>query len=467
MSSLIARAINPGFRIASLLLFAACASPMVGCSDSQQAAAGGGPAGEERLPLIRVAVVEQQMVSPQITVVGSVIPTRTSIVASGASGLVEEFHVEEGDFVKEGQTLSALRMLSTDLGIAEAKAVLREREDELRKLQQGSRPEEIAEALAKLKAAEALELSTNSKLKRTQLLFERNAVNQDEMDVAAERAEAAKQAVLALKSAYELVEAGPREEDIAQAEARRDAQKEQVAYLEAEKDKRITLAPFNGYIVKEQTFVGEWLSQGDPIITLAYLDEVDVVVNVDQRELEHIRLGESASIKVLTGNRTEWTGRVSSIVPRSDWETGSRGFPVKVRLDNEFVEHEGQTLPVLKEGMMAEVTFLGEPTEAVLIPKDALVRSTRGSSIFVFESEEAAPGTGVVNQLPITTGISHESSIQAIHPDLKPEMLVVVEGAERLRPFQKVQLMPAASDAEQSAAGGETPGPDSPGGGEN
>ena len=361
-------------------------------------------------------------------------------MASGADGLVNEFHVEEGQFVKQGDVLSVLRTVTTDLGIKEAVAELRERQEKLSELEAGSRAEDIAEAKAKMLAVEAVMKNMSNKLERVQRLFAKNAANQDELDDATEKSEGARQTFLATKATYDRVRAGPRKEEIEQARARNEAQREHVAFLEAEKQKRTTKAPFDGYVVKEQTYVGQWLSKGDPVATLARLDEVDVVVNVDQRDLSHVRLGQTTDVFVTGSRRRLWQGKIVQLVPRSDWITGSRGFPVKVRIKNEFEIVDGRRLPVLKEGMMAEVTFLGDPISALMVPKDALVRTSRGTIIFVFDPDQKKSNSGTVRRISVETGISEQATIQVIADGLAPEMQVVTEGAERLQDFQTVQI---------------------------
>ena len=139
--------------------------------------------------------------------------------------------------------------------------------------------------------------------------------------------------------------------------------------------------------------------------------------------------------------QTDWDGKVVAIVPRSEWESGSRGFPVEVRLKNRFQEIDGQRLPMLKEGMMTEVTFEGPPVDAILVPKDALVRTSRGMILYVFDPDPQNANSGTVRQLTVESGLSDGTEIQVLNEELQPGMHVVIEGAERLRPFQTVSVL--------------------------
>ena len=369
---------------------------LTGCGSEEIAV---GRAGGRPPAMVRIGRIEQRNVIPRVTVVGSVVPVRTSVVASGANGLVETFHIEEGDYVEEYEPLSELRIKTTDLIIAEARAVLDERQHELDELNAGSRKEDIDEGLAKMKAAEAVMRNMAKKMARSKSLLARGAINQDEYDDALQYDEGSQQAFRAAKATYDKLVAGPRKEAVDQARARLAAQQNQVKFLEAEKMKRITLAPFDGFIVKEHTYRGQWLSKGDPVVTLAQMDEVDVIANVDQQDESLVRLFDDAQVRIdgisINGiPRRDWPGKIKAVVPRSEWRSGSRGFPVKVRLQNSRITVKGvdedgneytRILPVLKEGMMAQVTFSGAPLQALLAPKNALVRTSRGTQMFLFK----------------------------------------------------------------------------------
>jgi multidrug efflux pump subunit AcrA (membrane-fusion protein) len=90
--------------------------------------------------------------------------------------------------------------------------------------------------------------------------------------------------------------------------------------------------------------------------------------------------------------------------------------------------------------MMAEAEFRGEEISAVLVPKDALVRTSRGTFIYVI-NEATADKPMSVRQVLVTTGISQDTSIQVVGEGLVAGQQVVTEGAERLRAFQTVQIM--------------------------
>ncbi|MEO2017356.1 MAG: HlyD family efflux transporter periplasmic adaptor subunit, partial [Fuerstiella sp.] len=194
----------------------------------------------------------------------------------------------------------------------------------------------------------------------------------------------------------------------------------------------------------------QWLSRGDPVVTMVQLEEVDVEVPVDQDFISQVALGNNVRLKIAgtpdpSSADGRWTGTVNSIVPRSAWETGSRSFPVIVRIKNVMHGPPDVPVPTLREGMVAEAEFFGRSFQATLVPKDTLVRTSRGT--FVFAINPATDGMPTsVRQVMVQPGISQDEWIQVSGSDLESGMLVVTEGAERLRPFQSVQLIQETSD---------------------
>ncbi len=382
--------------------------------------------------------------APEFRALGNVRPRHFSVIASGSDGIVDEFPVEVGEFVASGTLLSKLRMESTDLDLAEQEAVVDEREADLAEIQT-PRNEDVDEAKARQQAADITYANAERRLEELRALSQRSAANPSEVKDAEDNFDAARQNLVAARAVFQRTSTGARPEQKQQAAARLEAQKKHVEFLKAERAKRLTKAPFDGFVVAEHTNVGQWLAKGDSVVTLAQLDEVEVQVQIDQPYIDQIAPGRSVTLMIQgTGNRNgvarKWKGEVSSIVPRSNWEAGSRSFPVIVRIKNEIDTSTMPPIPALREGMMAEAAFAGQSIEAVLVPKDSMVRTSLGTFIFVVNPPtEGQPPS--VRQVMVEPGLSSEASIQVTGENLEPGMQVVTEGAERLRAFQSVEIM--------------------------
>lgn len=435
-------------RILHLVFLTILITVVSGCSRSateamQSGTGNGAAAGPPVQPpaLVRAEAIRKEVVAPSFRAIGNLRPIHTSIVASGSEGIVEEFAdgVEVGAFVAKGALLSRLRMESTDLDIAEHEAVLSERRAEFEEIRV-PRKEDEAEASARKQSAEVAYASAQRQLEEISALNQRGAANRTEVKDAQDNVDAADQNRLAAAAVLARI-ATPRPETVQQAMARVEAQEKHVAFLKAEREKRMTRAPFEGYVVEEHTYVGQWLSKGAPVVTLSNLNEVEVEVQVDQQYIDQIRPGRQVALRIQgTGAVDEWTGEVATVVPRSNWEEGSRSFPVIIRIKNNFDESTIPRTPALREGMMAEAEFTGGQQEAILVPKDSIVRTSRGNFIYVVNPPaEGKPLS--VRQVAVIPGISSDTWIQVTGENLDAGMQVVTEGAPRLRPFHTVEIL--------------------------
>jgi len=446
-----------------VLMFGVCVS---GCgrdaSSADQSAGGAAAAAAPAAPpaLVRVAVIREEPVAPEFRATGNVRPRHYSIVASGADGVVAEFPVEVGEYVSAGTLLSRLRMESTDLELQEQEALTAARAAALAELET-PRKEDVEEAQARVQALQVTLSNAERRLEELRALSRRGAATQSELRDGEDAFESAQQTLLAARAAYQRTASGARAEQKLQAQSMLESQQKHVEFLRAEREKRLTKAPFDGFVVEEHTYVGQWLSKGAPVLTLARLDEVEVEVQIDQQYIDQVSAGREVSLRVSGSGESaadvaaagvrEWTGRVAAVVPRSNWEQGSRSFPVIIRIRNEIDQSTSPPTPALREGMMAEAAFRGVPVKSLLVPKDSVVRTSRGSFVFVVNpGEEGKPLS--VRQVMVSPGLGTDLWIQVQGESLAAGQQVVTEGAERLRAFQTVTVMSSAAGS--GAAGG-------------
>jgi RND family efflux transporter MFP subunit len=376
-------------------------------------------------------------------------PLRKSIVGSAVAGRVIQYPLNEGDRVEQGQVLAQLLTDTIELEVAAAEAELELRQQQLAELQNGTRPEEIAQMKARMMAAEARVRYAQARRARAENLFRQGqAMTQEERDEIVALAVEGEQAYLDAKAAYELAVAGPRKEQIAQAAAQVAVQQATVNQLKDQMEKHTVVAQFAGYVTAEHTEVDQWLKQGDPVAEVAALDEVEVVVQVVEQYVPHIRVGMEVSVQIPAIGAAPLPGIVSAIVPQADVQ--ARTFPVKVRVKNQLSD-DG---PLVKSGMYARVMLpTGDKQLATLVPKDALVLGGPQTVLFVVNLSGPNAKQGKVQPVPVQLGLAEGNMIQ-VTGGLKAGQLVVVQGNERLRPGQdvEVQRVLEAEGAERRSA---------------
>jgi RND family efflux transporter MFP subunit len=279
---------------------------------------------------VRVAPVVKKMVSDQASLVGSTEAASTSTVAAEVSGIVEDFPVREGDFVKKGALLVRLRATELKLRLKGAQAGLEKVRADLR--------------------------LADKELTRYRRLKKANSVAETRYDQAFATHEALTQELVRINA--------------------------DVDRLRYELKRKQVLAPFSGFIAKEHTQVGEWIMPGGSVVTLVDLRTVRVVVDVPERFVMGLAEGGRVMVQVRSLSDQRMDARIAAILPLGN--PASRTIPVRVDLENPEYRIRG--------GMEAAVIFnLSSQREAMLVPKDAVVPAGNDRMVYLVADNKAVP----------------------------------------------------------------------------
>ncbi|SRR6056297_346502 len=382
---------------------------------------------------VTTAQVIRGSVKPYKTQVANIFPHRRSVIGSAVDGRVESFTADAGKEVQAGDELAVLRTATITIELEGAKAELALREAELAELKNGSLVEEIALAEARLAAAQAAARYAVSRFERAGKLFNDTVgLSQEEFELARSEALRADANLEEATNQLKLVKDGPRPERIAQAEARRDVQEQIVAGIEDRKRKYTLRSPFNGFVSRELTEIGAWVSQGDPVAEVIEIDPIEVSVNIPESNIPYVEIGQTCVIRVEAYPRRFFPGTVSFRIPEGD--TRSRAFPVKILVENKPVDGKYPLLP----GMLARVSLpSGLRENALLVPKDALNLNGERSTLIKLVDGKAVP-------VPVRQGLFAGTLSQVIpleEGSLRENEIVVIRGNERLRPGQPVKVL--------------------------
>ena len=387
----------------------------------------------QTMPVV-VARVEQQELALGQSFVGTVYPARVSDVGSAVDGRVMKLPIVEGQHVAAGQPIAELLRGLLEIEKAGAVAELDRRRHVLAELKAGSRPEEIDQRRAAVQGLEAREEYARSRLERLRRLAERGTSTADELLDGETEFRQVEADLRSSRAALELAEAGPREQQIAQAAAAVAAQEAEVERIDDQLGKHTIRSPFEGWVVGRFTEEGQWLSRGGLVARIAELSRVEVEVQVPELAIASLATGMDVRLEFDAARDQTWIGRVERVVPQADLL--SRSFPVKVILENRIVN--GQ--PVLRGGMLARAWLpVGKTGLATVVPKDALVLGTGQPLVFAVDPAPAPPGTGIVRPVRVSLGATIGGSVEIMSP-IEPGSLVVIRGNERLRPGMNVSF---------------------------
>ena len=409
---------------------------LAGAAIAEEGGASGKPKPPQGMPKrppspVRVAPVQARAVEAARSFVGTVEASRAAMVGSEFDGLVVEYLIREGDHVEAGQPLARLRTNLLDIRIRAAEATLKLRETELEELVNGYRPEEIRQARARVKQLEAELEFRKWRRENNERLYKDRTISEDELRDARLAEIAAERLLDSGKAALDLLEAGPREEKIEQARSQISIQQAEVARLEEERSRYEINAPFSGWVVKELTEVGQWLSTGAPVAEILHLEEVDVVVQVVEDFVGQVSVGEEVRIHLDAVPDRIFVGAVHKVVPQGDLR--GRTFPVRIRLKNERTKRG----PLLMAGMFATATLsVGQEEQGLFVPKDAIVLGGKQIVVWMVDTQK-----GIAMPVPVTLGVAVDDLVQVRGP-LEPGTPVVIRGNERIfMPGSPVQIL--------------------------
>ena len=333
---------------------------------------------EEKAIPVKIVKTIIAPVHEELPLTGSVTTRRLSRISPEVAGLVATLHVDEGDEVKQGDTLLELDKVLAGIDSAAARARVKEAQARLKEAVR--QKDEAAELVAKKHIPATRHEATLAMVEMDTAVLER------------------------LKK-----ELNRREEIVS---------------------RHLIKAPFDGVITQKMIEKGEWVSIDTPLLELAEINFLRVNVPVPQFYFNDLQLGTPVRLTFDAYPGRDFLAEVTMKVPMSNVST--RTFPVKIDLDN--------SERLLAPGMSARVIFqLNDASElSLLLPQDAVVRKPDGSeSIWVIQ-----PGRGslTARQVQVRTGRSYRENIEITAGEVQAGDRVVVRGNEILRPGQRVEI---------------------------
>lgn len=212
-----------------------------------------------------------------------------------------EMRVEEGARVKAGDVLAVLDTRTLALQVAQAQAQMEAQEQSLNRLKNGNRPEEIAQARARLAAAQADARLADQDLQRVNGLAadtQGAGVSAQDRDRAAAQARSAHAREAEAAESLRLALLGPRKEDIAQANAQWQAAKQSWALLQHRMTLAQLRAPSDAVVRSRLAEPGDMASPQRAVYALALVEPKWIRAYVNELQLARIQPGMAATVHI-------------------------------------------------------------------------------------------------------------------------------------------------------------------------
>jgi multidrug resistance efflux pump len=275
-------------------------------------------------------------------------------------GKIDSVLVEEGDSVARGQIVAVLQAKEYQDRLVEAEAAVRQRDAELSRLLNGSRPEEKREAKAQLDQAEAALNNARIEHERRQSLLRERVVSREEADrsrrdflMAQGQYDAARERLLLARDSSRVEDIARARHGLAEAEARLEETRSLLG-------KTVIRSPIDGVVLRKHRNAGEFASQAfdTPIVTVGDVRVLRVRAEVDERDIAKIWVGQPAYVTADAYGTRRFKGRVvriGKVLGRKNIRTDEPAERVDTKILETLVELDEN---VLVSGLRVDVFLL-------------------------------------------------------------------------------------------------------------
>ena len=227
------------------------------------------------------------------------VDVREVSLAFRQSDRILEMLAEEGDRVQKGQVLARLDTQELKLQLQRLNAEIAAQQSTVDKLHNGTRPEEIRQAEGNLRQAQAAAEHAAGVYQRKRDIYTSIAgISQQELDNAYHDMEAKQATMSVAEAALQEAKAGPRQEDIAGAEAGLQAlRNEQLRYIYLLSQYELQ-APDDGVIRSRLLEAGDMASPSKPVFKLSLPGKKWVRAYVPETELGRVYEGQQARVYI-------------------------------------------------------------------------------------------------------------------------------------------------------------------------
>ncbi len=321
---------------------------------------------------------------------GKVIPEVEVELSTKVPGKIKVLYVKEGDAAVQGQVVCVLENGELVAQLQTARANLRQAKAHLLELKTGARSQELKEAGATVKQAEAAYEETKKNLQRQQDLFEQHVIPQSQLDLAKMQSDTDKQRVEAAKQRLHLLEEGPKKESIAAAASAVASAESGVQLASESLQNSIIKAPISGEVIGKYKEAGEMVQPGMAIIKIADKSKTYALAEVDESDIGWLKLEQKAIVTSEAYPDKTFPGHVTFISEAIGRRQITPEDPTKISdakvLDVKILLDAGHPL---KLGMTVDTELhVFEKDDVLLVPKDALVKKDGEDKLYVRKATE-------------------------------------------------------------------------------
>jgi HlyD family secretion protein len=252
------------------------------------------------------------------TLIG-VVRTTEIRVAPEVGGQLVTINVQKGDHVRAGDVVAQLSAIELSAAVVQARAALDAASAQRDNVYAGVRAEEVASLASEIDKAKSRLDYAQSELARKTQLVPFDAASQQDLDQAQNDFATARADLAEAQANHAAAVAGPTREERAIADAQVKAAARAVAVLERRLDKTTLRAPADGIVSVIVAEVGENVTAGQPVLTIAATGKQWLSFNAREDMLHGLTVGDKVEVARAGGEPRP--AIVTELVPLGEFAT--------------------------------------------------------------------------------------------------------------------------------------------------
>ena len=218
--------------------------------------------------------------------------------------------------------------------------------------------------------------------------------------------------------------------DYEKTEMEKSVAEQELAEAQWRLSKTTIRSPFAGRVTERKTQVGSHVRIGEELFTVTDYDPLIALIYLPETDVLSLKEGREVRLNLKADDSVKFEGRISQISPVVDTATGT----VKVKIE------AIQPPKMVRPGSFVSVNIIRETkNDAVLLPREAVIRELRDAHVFVVDGDKAAKRV-------IELGIEEGINVQVLS-GVKAGEKVITAGQGGLKDGAPVKVL---EDAKQS-----------------
>ncbi|MDF2683561.1 MAG: efflux transporter periplasmic adaptor subunit [Brevibacillus sp.] len=361
---------------------------------------------------VEVKKAVQEEFAVQMSLSGRLEAIQQVEVPSKATGRVQQLLVKVGDQVKSGQPIVVLDGEELRIQMQKAQASMMSAKARYAEATEGTEAEVLAQTANSLADLQNKANAAKVDLDRAQKLFGEGAISTAEVEKARLALTSAQTNLENQKQKAQQEKKGPTQASLDSAVATLKQSEADYALSQLNVSNLTIKSPIDGVIGSLTATVGENVSNNAVVAQVINISTMKVTAKASEGQVGQFEPGQSVSVKVPSANVTV-NGKITSVSPMAD---SSKSYPIEIEVANTDLR--------AKAGMVASVEVKGNPHQAIIVPREAVITKAQSSYVFVVDGDKA-------KQVTVTTGESDGTKIEIL-TGLQGGESVVVQGQNTL-----------------------------------